>query len=218
FIFFFLTVWLVFTIYKPITYMEWENFLPIFQSSPLDILKGAQKTSYTVLGMEIILFVYPYIKNKEKVSLPIHTALFLTTFLIFLVTSVSIGYFSPDHLEQTVWATLSLFKIISFSIIERFDFIAVALWMMVVIPNIILLCWMLLQTLNRMFNAPKKKSLYVISFLLFIASILIEYRVDINTLTDYTAKLGFAIVFVYPLFVFLSLKVRKMWRKRRGSS
>ncbi|ARI78183.1 GerAB/ArcD/ProY family transporter [Halobacillus mangrovi] len=217
FIFFFMTIWLALTIYKPITYMDWDNFLPLAQSSPLEILKGAQKTAYTVLGMEIILFVYPYIKNKDKVSLPIHLALGLTTFLILLVTVVSIGYFSPDHLEQTVWATLALFKIISFPIIERFDFIAVALWMMVVIPNIVLLCWMLLHTLNRMFNAPKKKSLYVISVLIFLASTLIEYRVDINTLTDYTSKLGFWLVFVYPLLVFVSLKIRKLWRKRRGT-
>ncbi|MBA2174642.1 GerAB/ArcD/ProY family transporter [Halobacillus locisalis] len=217
FLFFFLTIWLVFTIYTPVTYMDWGHFLPVFQSSPLEILKGSQKMTYTVLGMEVLLFVYPYIENKKKIAVPVHLAIVLTTFLILLVTVVSIGYFSDYQLRETVWATLSLFKIVSFSIIERFDFIAVAIWMMVIIPNIVLFCWILLHSVKRMFNFQGKRSLYVIAVFLFIGSILFEYRMSVNQMTDLTAQVGFYLVFVYPLFLYLVLQVRKIWRKRRAS-
>ncbi|RWZ55292.1 spore gernimation protein [Halobacillus fulvus] len=215
FLFFLLTIWLVLTISKPITYMDWGHFTPILQTSWTDILKGAQRTAYTVLGMEILFFVYPYIKNKKNIALPVHLGLAMTTFLVMLVTVVSIGYFSPDHLRETVWATLSLFKIISFPVIERFDFIAVALWMMVVLPNIVLLCWMLVHSLKRLFHLKEKHSIFGVSVLLFIGALLVEYRMDIDLLTEWTARVGFWLVFVYPIFLFLYMKLVHRWRRRR---
>lgn len=217
FIFFLLTIWLSLTIYKPFTYMDMGHFLPIMEASPMEILNGARVMSYSVLGMEVLLFIYPYIDNKKNAALPVHLGLGLTTFLILLVTVVSIGYFSPYQLRETVWATLSLFKIISFSMIERFDFIAVALWMMVIIPNIVLFGWMLVHGMNRLYNAKFKPTLYGIAGAVFIAAVLIEYRMNINVLTDITSKVGFYLVFVYPLIVYIALMVRKLWRKGRSA-
>ncbi|MGR9047038.1 GerAB/ArcD/ProY family transporter [Halobacillus faecis] len=216
-VFFFLTIWLVFTIYKPITYMDWEHFLPVFQTPAPDLLKGVQQVTFTVLGLEILLFVYPFIQDKKRAALPAHAGVFFTTFLILLVTVVSIGYFSPDQLKSTVWATLSLFKIISFSVLERFDFIAVALWMMVIIPNIVLFGWMIVHSLKRLFNAPKKPTLYGLAFLLFLTSITAERRVSLNELTNWTGQIGFWIVFVYPLLIYVVVLLKKLMKKRNAS-
>ncbi|MBX0357281.1 GerAB/ArcD/ProY family transporter [Halobacillus sp. Nhm2S1] len=216
-VFFFLTIWLVFTIYKPITYMDWEHFLPVFQTPAPDLLKGVQQVTFTVLGLEILLFVYPFIQDKKRAALPAHAAVFFTICLILLVTVVSIGYFSPDQLKSTVWATLSLFKIISFSVLERFDFIAVALWMMVIIPNIVLFGWMIVHSLKRLFNVPKKPTLYGLAFLLFLTSITAEKRVSLNELTDWTGQIGFWIVFVYPLFIYVMVLLKKLMKKRNAS-
>lgn len=217
FIFFFLTIWLVFTIYKPMTYMDLGHFFPVFQTSPLEILSGAREMTFSVLGLEVLLFVYPFVDNKKHAQLPAQLGIAMTTSLVLLVTVVSIGYFSPYQLKESVWATLSLFKVISFSMIERFDFIAVSLWMMVVLPNIIMFCWILQQSLNRLFKVKKKISLYCIAAFLFFGSIVLEYRLDINRLTTITAKVGFYLVFIYPLLVYLALMIRKLWRKGRSS-
>lgn len=216
-IFFLLTIWLAFTLYKPITYMDLEHFLPIMQASPWDVLKGAQQVTFSVLGLEILLFVYPFIQNKKKAALPVHLGVFFTTFLIMLVTVVSIGYFSPDQLKQTVWPTLSLFKIISFSVLERFDFLAVALWMMVIIPNVVLFGWMIIHSLKRLFNFSEKPSLYTLAILLFITSVTIEKRVTLNELTNWTGQIGFWIVFVYPIFIYVVIMLKKLWTKGQPS-
>ncbi|RDY70252.1 spore gernimation protein [Halobacillus trueperi] len=216
-IFFFLTIWLVFTIYKPITYMDWEHFLPVFRTPAPDLLKGVQQVTFSVLGLEILFFVYPFIQDKKRAALPAHAGVFFTTFLILLVTVVSIGYFSPDQLKAIVWATLSLFKIISFSVLERFDFIAVALWMMVIIPNIVLFGWMIVHSLKRLFNAPKKPTLYGLAFLLFFTSITAEKRVALNELTNWTGEIGFWIVFVYPFLIYMMILLKKLMKKRNAS-
>ncbi|SEH95194.1 spore germination protein (amino acid permease) [Halobacillus karajensis] len=215
-VFFFLTIWLVFTIYKPVTHMDWEHFTPIMQTSAGDLLRGAQQVTFTALGMEILLFVYPYIQDKKRVAVPTHAGVFFTTFLLLLVMVVSIGYFSPDQLTQLVWATLSLFKIISFSILERFDFIAVALWMMVIIPNIVLFGWMIVHSLQRLFNFSKKPTLYILACCLFISSVTAEKRVTVNELTTLTGKIGFWIVFVYPVFIYLIILLKKRMKKRNA--
>ncbi|ELK47590.1 UNVERIFIED_CONTAM: GerAB/ArcD/ProY family transporter [Halobacillus marinus] len=217
FLFFFLTIWLVLPVYKPVTFMDWKHLTPIFMSSPMEILAGAKQVAYSVLGLEILFFIYPYIQNKKKIAVAAHAGVFFTTILILLVTVVSIGYFSPDELKETVWATLSLFKIISFSIIERFDFLAVALWMMVIIPNVVLFGWIIIHSLKRLFSFPKKPSLYITALMLFFSSILIEERIGINYLTSITGEVGFWVVFIYPWILYVGLLLKKLFRKGKSN-
>ncbi|MFD1017625.1 GerAB/ArcD/ProY family transporter [Thalassobacillus hwangdonensis] len=210
-VFFFATIWLIATIYVPIKMMDWNHFLPIMEASPTEILKGVYKTTYTIIGLEVLFFVYPFVKNKNKVSLPSHLAVFFTTFLVLLVTVVSIGFFAEDQLKQTVWATLTLFKVVSFPILERFDMIAISLWLLVILPNFIMITWLFTYGVKRLYRIPQRTSLYVYGGALFIGSFLVKYRVDINTITNYSAIAGFWIAFVYPILLFplVWLKTRK---------
>ncbi|UOQ43598.1 spore germination protein [Halobacillus salinarum] len=216
FIFFIATIWLVFSLYKPISLMDFSHFTPIGLTNYKDILLGAYKTTFTVLGMEVLFFIYPYVKNKQNVKLPVHAGVFATNLLVLLVTVVSVGYFSPGQLQESVWATLSMFKIIHFSFIERFDVIAVSVWMVVVLPNMIILFWMMIRVLKRSFGAPDKWMMYVIGGLLFVTSILIEYRLDINKVTDVSARIGFWVVFVYPFIIYSALLLKKLFKRRRA--
>ncbi|MFQ3543425.1 GerAB/ArcD/ProY family transporter [Halobacillus rhizosphaerae] len=217
FLFFFGTIWLVFSLYKPLSLMDWSHFTPIGIHSYMDILRGAFKMSYSVLGFEVLFFIYPYIRNKKDIHLPLHAGIFLTNLLIFLVTVVSIGYFSPGQLKESVWATLSLFKIIHFSFIERFDVLAVSLWMTVILPNLIIFFWMIIRIFRRSFNAPEKPTMYTLAVCLFIASMLIEYRINIDKLTDFAAKSGFYLVFIYPLILYPIVKIKKRLKKGHSS-
>ncbi|WP_181349320.1 GerAB/ArcD/ProY family transporter [Thalassobacillus sp. CUG 92003] len=218
FVFFIGTFWLTFMLFKPITLMDWNHFTPIDSVGALEILKGAYKTTYSLLGLEILYFAYPYIRNKKDIALPVHGGVFLAVLLTLYVTVVSIGYFSPTQLEQTVWASLAMFKIVQFSIIERFDFIGVSMWMMVILPNLIAFTWLIITAIKKMYHIPKKSSLYVLGIVLFILSISIKYRMNIDIITDLAARVGFWLVFVYPFILYGAVLVHKRWQKRRQLS
>lgn len=67
-----LTYWLLFVLFYAMKYSEFTNLLPVFHHTLLDILKGTRSTSLTLLGFEMIVMYYPFIKMlKLHKNMPI---------------------------------------------------------------------------------------------------------------------------------------------------
>ncbi len=217
---FFLAIWLVFIITEPMKYMDLTFFHPILESSPKELVMGAYKASFTVLGFESLFFVYPFIKNKEKVPFYAHLAVGFTAFLLVLIMIVSIGYFSGEQLELTIWATLSMFKIIHFPNLERFEFVTVSVWLIVILPNILIIMWSATRGLKKTFGVKQKFLVVICSAMIFIISLFFRKRVFINEYIDMVGQIGFGIVFGYStllfIIVFLS-NVRKKVGEKNGA-
>ncbi|WP_053217090.1 GerAB/ArcD/ProY family transporter [Virgibacillus senegalensis] len=215
FIFFFLALWLLGFLYKSVAYMEFTHFQPLLAASPIELLRGARQTSYSYIGLEILFFIYPFISDKEKAKLPAHLGLAFTTLLILLVTVISIGYFSPGELPQQIWPVLVLFKIVEYSVIGRFDVLVVTEWMMVILPNMILLAWMISYITKRLYHVQQRKVLYVVAILLFIGAGISKHEYTILKIIDTVANVGFWIAFVYPLVLLPLVWWKSKWRKRK---
>lgn len=218
FLFFIGTIWIITVLYKPITLMEWNHFLPIMEASYSDIAKGGFKTTYSLIGFEALMFIYPYVQNKRKAHLSAQQAVWGTTFLTLAVVVITIGYFSGPQLERLIWPTLSMFKIIQFSFAERFDIIAVGLWMMVILPNMVTAMWLCTHTVKRIYGLRHKHVLYVSAVLLFIATIVFQDQLQINYFTDMVATVGFYIAFVYPIVLWPIVALKNYIRRKRGIS
>lgn len=216
FIFFFVSSFMMLLLIKPITLIEWVHYLPIIQAPLRDILMGAYQTSYTVIGLEILLFIYPFIINKRKIAVAAHSAVFYTTFILFFVTFVSIGYFSGPQLENQIWPTLSMFKIVTSPIIERFDFLAVAFWIFIILPNIILFTWLISYGAKRLYHVKQKHALYVLAFLLYLVVSIVYDRTMIRNLSTSAGNIGFYIVFVYPWILYLLIVIKKKMQQLKG--
>src|SRR5690625_4226492 len=170
FLFTLLSPWVFILLYDPITRMEITHFQPIFEASITDLLKGARATAYTFLGIEILFIIYPFIENKQNAKLPAFLGVSTSAFLVLVTTIISIGYYSPYDFELMNWAVLTLFKSVSFSFLERFDYFIIAEWMMVTVPAMILMMWAVTYGTKRLFAIPQKTTLYVVAILLLIIS------------------------------------------------
>ncbi|WP_371069814.1 GerAB/ArcD/ProY family transporter [Sediminibacillus sp. JSM 1682029] len=215
FIFFFLSLWLLVFLYKSVTYMEITHFQPFLSASPLELLQGARHTSYSYLGMEILFFIYPFISNKEKAKLATHLGLGMTTFLILLVTVISIGYFSPGELPEQIWPVLVLFKIVEYSVVGRFDVLVVTEWMMVILPNMILLAWMISHITKRLYHVQQRKVLMVVAILLLIGAGITKHEYFILQFINGVAASGFWIAFVYPIILLPMVWLKGKWKKSK---
>lgn len=214
FIFFLLSQVLWIFVYDPLSRSDWGHFMPMFQASLPDLLQGAKATTYTFAGFEILFLLYPFISNKEKAKLPAFLGITFTAFVFVITTIVVIGYFSLERVTHIEWPFLSSFRSVSFSFLERLDYIVIVEWMMVIIPNNVLLMWAVIHGLKRLFNIPSKPTLFVACTLFLIAAIVIKHDQQILRLTDFVAQIGFWIIFVYP-FILLVLVFLKKWIKRR---
>lgn len=201
FLFTILSSWVIWLAYDPISRMETAHFFPMFDASLIELLKGARTTSYTFFGLEILFLILPFISNRHKAKRPVFLGLTFTTFFVLLTTIISIGYYSSNDLMRTDWPVLSLFKSVSFSFIERFDYLIITEWMMVILPTASLLMWAILHGTERLFQVPQKRTLLFMTCILLVLSYFINEDFQIQKITDFVAKIGFWIVYVYPIIL-----------------
>lgn len=217
FIFFFLASWILILLYEPMTQMELSHFQPMFQASLPDLLRGAKTTSYTFVGFEVLLFIYPFIEKKKKAKLPVYLGITFTTIIVLVTTLISIGYYSPHDFEKMDWPVLTLFKGVSFSFLERFDYLVVMEWMMVSVSTLILLMWTITYGMKRIYAINQRTTLYTVAIIILIIAAIVKYDYKIMKLTDFVSQIGFWIVFIYPIFLLPIVLLKKKWRKRKGS-
>lgn len=215
FIFFFLSIWIFALLYDPMLRMEMTLFQPMFQASFIELLKGSLETSYSFFGFEILFLIYPFIMNKENAKTPVYLGVSFSAFIVLFTTIISIGYYSPHDFEKMDWAVLTLFKSVSFSFLERFDYIIVVVWMMVSLTTMILFMWMITYGMKRLYRFPQRKSLYCVAILLLIISSIVKYDYKIHEYSAIVSKIGFWIVFVYPLLLLPFVLLKKKWYKRK---
>jgi hypothetical protein len=196
--------------------MDWKHLQPMFQTSIPDLLLGARATSYTVTGLEILFVIYPFIANKKKTKWPIFFGLCLTTLMILVSTIVSINYFSPQDLTDIEWPHVALFKNVSYTFIERIDYIFVTEWMMVIIPNIALYMWAITIGIKRMYKIPQRTTLYITAAVILIITSTITADIHINWITDMVGMVGFWLIFIYPFALLPLVLLKKRWQKRNG--
>ena len=76
-----LPAYLIFTFFFTIPYADLRNLIPIFDHSIRDLVMASYQMSLTYLGYEILLFIYPFIKEPQKSKKWAHLGVLFTTFL-----------------------------------------------------------------------------------------------------------------------------------------
>lgn len=206
----FLSFWLLSLLGYPVQFSHWSNLLPILESNATEILRGAYSMTFTVVGFELIYAFYPFIKEKRKAQKYMQIGLLYTTLLYLAVMIISLSYFSGGQLERTIWGTLSLFKIVRLPFIERFEYVAITFWMLIILPNLMLFLWSASRGITRILGKERRKMvIWIVAIILFGCIQLFVTREQINKLNDYFAQIAFIVVICYPIFLFLLVWLRK---------
>jgi len=186
-----LSLWIFPMLAFPLKYSVAESLLPILENDVRSILKGAHSMTFTIIGFEILNVIYPFVKDKKSVRNPVHLGLLFTTFIYLSVMMVSITYYSEGKLLKTIWATLTLFSFISFPFIERFEFVAVCFWMLIIIPNMCLYLWAAYRGAIRLVNIRGTTFVWLFSFFVFICTIIVQTRIQINAINTVFGHIAF---------------------------
>ncbi|WP_342603139.1 GerAB/ArcD/ProY family transporter [Peribacillus sp. FSL E2-0159] len=213
----FLTVivsyWLLIVPLYGFKYADFTDTLPIFDHTLLEIMQGTRSTSLSMLGFEMILMFYPFIKNAKKSQKYAHGGALATTFLILLIYFVSTVFYSQEQLVLTLWPTLSLTSVIEFPFIQRFEYLTVSWWAIVIIPNMVIPLWAASRGVKRLFNVQQKYPLWVMSIIILLVNI---FFFDVDSLFLLNKMINpycvFFLVLYLPLLLIL-ISIKK-WRKR----
>jgi hypothetical protein len=190
----------------------------LFDESIKDYLSATKNMMLSYLGFETVLVFYPFIKNAKKSQKFAHYANIFTFMMYLLITLFSFAFFSEEQLSRNIWATLSMVKIVQVSFVERFDFIFVSMWCIVILPNITLAIWCSSRVAKLMLNVRQHYTLIAVLAIALLACILLNTRFKINMLNNYTNKVGFYLAISYIPLLFVVTFFRKMLKKDKTSS
>ncbi|WP_226582308.1 GerAB/ArcD/ProY family transporter [Halobacillus litoralis] len=202
--------------YFPVEAGHTINIYPVISHSAGDILAASKQSMLSFIGLEFLLIYYPFIKNPEKSKKWAHFAVFYTTMLYLISVLVTFVYFSEEQLKQVVWGTIATWKIVEFPFIERFEYVGIAMWLYVVLPNICLGLWGATRIPKRVFHMKQKPVLIVFCLLLFLATPFVTGRPLINSINSFSGQVGFYVLLYIPVLLILktiSDKVRNRHEK-----
>ncbi|MGN7479054.1 GerAB/ArcD/ProY family transporter [Solibacillus silvestris] len=212
---FFLSLWILIVLIFPVEYSNINYLLPVFDNDFISLLKGAYYMTFTIVGFEVLYVIYPYVKEKNKAKKYVHLGLLFTLAIYLFVMLITLTFFSGEQLEKTIWATLTLFSIIRLPFLERIELITICYWMMIILPNLCLFAWSAYRGIDRIFKISVKKFIFSLSLLVFIGSLLLKSRVDINSFNNYFGNFAFCMVFIYPFLIyFIALIKRKVFKRQ----
>lgn len=203
-----------FLFFFALKYAEWSFLQPVMEANASEILSGALKMGVTISGYEIIYFLYPFVGDKQYVQRYAQLGLLITNIIYLILMVVSLAYYSEGMILKKIWGTLGLMKIISFSFLERFEYVIIPFWMLVLISNMILTSWVFTRSVKRMFNISQKRVLYFFLGVIFVVTLCFQSREHVNLLNRWISNISVYVVLFYPPILFGIVKLVHSIRKR----
>ncbi|MFZ7946342.1 GerAB/ArcD/ProY family transporter [Neobacillus sp. 19] len=197
-----------------IPFSNFESLLPIWDHSVTDLLKGSFQMTLSIIGFEIVLFLYPFIKDPQKSKKWAHLAVLTTTLLLTIFAIISFAYFSEGQLQKALWPTLSMWKIVKLSFVDRFEFIGIANWNLIILPNVCISIWIGSRLIKRIFPINQKKGMYMFIIAQLAAINFIHTREQIDFLNRIVAKIGFAFTMLYIPLLFITVQIAKRVKQK----
>jgi spore germination protein (amino acid permease) len=200
----------------PLEFAHFINMLPILKHSLADLAIGAKEISFSFLGFELLLLYYPFLKNRELTQKWAQLGAVATNLSYTVLMVVSLAFYSEEQLNKTIWATLTLFKVVQLPFMERFEYIGISMWMFLIAPNIAVSLWGASRCAKRIFTMNQRLALVISVVIMAIIVVLLPTIQEVNQFSEFVGEIGFYIVFIYiPLLVILQTIVLKVRRGKR---
>lgn len=207
----FLIVILLFT-----SFLSWfipkeiQYVLPIGSSGLKNIVMGSNNSLLAMLGFEGLLFLFPFIiENKKRVlKTASMTNLFITLFYTYFIF-ITLITFSTDQLAQMREPILNLFRGITYTMVDRLDFIFLAIWIVPMTTSIIAYLFFATKSMNVK-KDKYPKAVLINGCILFFITLMPNEDAIVTLFNRYVSYLNYAVVFLIPaLLLVLSFLLKK---------
>jgi len=196
------TIWLYPMLLYPLQEANVLNILPLLPEGFVPILKGIPAASISYLGIEVALFLIPYLEKPEKAFRDLAITNTMTTLLYLIVTVISFFYFDIDQIKSHLWPTLELFKTVRFPFLERFELVFLPYYLMVILYTCMVYFHLSADAAAQLMRRPKP----LVVLRLTVASVILStffFQPDydsieaLNLLLDRSTLFAFAFPFLW---------------------
>ena len=128
---FYLTVILLLAPIPALQSANLVNIYPVFGSGFSSIAKGSMKSTFAYGGAEIILLIYPFLKEKNKMLTSSLISIALVIALYVWCVFITTYYLGPDIVNKNYWSLLLVMGSVTITVINNFRYIFMFLWSLI---------------------------------------------------------------------------------------
>ncbi|MDM5298336.1 GerAB/ArcD/ProY family transporter [Bacillus pumilus] len=211
-----LTYWSIFICFYVMKYSKLRYMFPMFDHTFLEVIAGVKDASLTMFGFETLLVYYPFIKKAQSSQKYAHMGALFTTCLNLFVFLVSISYYSSAQLKLTKWPTLTLTSIVKLPFIQRFEFLEISLWLLLIVPNIAIPLWAASRMAKQMFSVSQSTTLITLSLLILGMFSFFIGATSFEAFNKWVEYSGYILVYGLIICLIIILMLKKKLVKKRA--
>ncbi|MHB9922979.1 GerAB/ArcD/ProY family transporter [Clostridium botulinum] len=187
------------------------NLKPFLGSGVLNIIKGVKETVFSYTQIEMILLIYPFLKDNNKIKKCGLKSIIFITLVYFLFTMTDILYLGIGASLQFIWPIVTITETIMIPVINSFRYIFMSLWSLTMFKTI---CNGYFIAVHELSQLTKKVDKRVILLLTIPLMIIISF--SYGNITNSKKILG-KIMPIYIIYniIFSTLIALFAWREKR---
>lgn len=201
------------TVFYLVPYLDVQNIMPFFNHGLKDYLISAKEGLFIFIGFECLLFYLPFVKNGESSMKWAYFGNLGATIIYLFISIITFMYFTQGKLKHTVWPTLTMIKVVSFTIVESFEFIFIFVMFILVLSSICLYLWCSTRVLQQNFNFKRTRTLILILLLYFFSNIFFDNVIYGQMLLGIFTYTCLSLFYIYIPMLFLISYIKRATRK-----
>ncbi len=207
---FVIVVTLVFLLLS-INLFEVSKLMPLFHSDWQSILQGSQKSIFSFLGFEVLLFYNSLMRKPDKTPKLAIISVGLPVTLYILIYVFTIGVFSNEVTRNIMYPTLELAREVTVpgEFFERLESLFLTFWIVSIFTTSAISMDVTVQSLCFFTKLNKRKLLYILAPIIYLISMAPQNIVQLSNLSMLISYMGLLTAIVIPLLLFAIVKLRE---------
>ncbi|MFE4810722.1 GerAB/ArcD/ProY family transporter [Peribacillus simplex] len=197
----------------PLRHVHFSHLFPILDHTAVEFLSASKKMTYSLTGFETLFFFYPFIKNAPRSQKWVHYGAAFSTFSYLVIMIVSLMYFTKAQLLESIWPTLTFWKIADFPFLERFEYMGLSLWLFNALNSVCIFIWAGTRGLKQLFTVKQKHSLIVVLIMTAVVAVLLKNREQIEQLNTIIGFVSLYVIYAYIPFLFFYQMIKSKMRR-----
>ncbi|MGH4120496.1 GerAB/ArcD/ProY family transporter [Clostridium sp.] len=168
---FYLTIAMMLTSTNALKFSHITNIYPVFGSGFSSILKGAFQSTFAYSGAEIILLIYPFLKEKKRMLVASLISVTIVIVIYGWCVFITTYFLGPDIVNKSFWSFLVVTESLSLSVINNYRYVFMYVWSIIAFKTITINSYASVFILKDFAYKVQKKKIYFLMFpiLLYLA-------------------------------------------------
>ena len=213
---FFMTMWTMFVYFLTFKEAQFLHLLPVLKEGWKPIFEAVKTLILPFAGFEIILFLYPYLKNKDKAAVGAVIANTLTTVMYLAVSIGAFAFFSPDEITIYHEPEMMMLKVLEFTFVERLEIALFSFYLFTMSSTVLPVIFFTAFCFSK-FAGQKKHDNFVILFLVFVLLFVFVYPPtyeNIKYMQEFFVKCTLIVSFAFPLLLGGYMWLYNRWKTK----